>query len=287
MRLRYISYSQLASDVTLLGQRVRPQNFAGIVGLPRSGMIPATMLAAHLGLPCVGLGEFLECGGFPRPFGERMQCRTVPDTGLVLVLDDSCYLGGAMRRAKDLIASLGPMCYRYQYAAVYRAPETPAGELHYAVREIPKPRVFAWNLTHNAELGSAMLDFDGVLCSDPRAVDDGGPAYEEALRTALPLLLPSVPVAEITTGRLERWRSISESWLAAHGVQYGKLNMAEFDTPDDRRRAGGAARWKGAVYRQSDCRLFIESHDNQAEEIAEVSGKPVLSIQGQKVYEKQ
>lgn len=40
---------------------------------------------------------------------------------------------------------------------------------------------------------------------------------------------------------------------------------------------------KAKVYRKTDACLFVESDDRQAGEIADLSGRPVLSIEGQRI----
>lgn len=94
-------------------------------------------------------------------------------------------------------------------------------------------------------------DMDGVLCKDG-----------EPLK---PLLLPSYPVEEIITGRHERHRKATESWLSAHGVKYKKLCMMDVDSRDWK----DIAEYKARIIKESKATVFIESDGKQARYIAE------------------
>jgi hypothetical protein len=43
-------------------------------------------------------------------------------------------------------------------------------------------------------------------------------------------------------------------------------------------------RWKGVVFQQSPCRIFIESSRSQAIEIHHLSGKAVVCLENGRVY---
>lgn len=56
--------------------------------------------------------------------------------------------------------------------------------------------------------------------------------------------------------------------------------MLDLPSAAERRQAGVHGSHKAAYYRTSSARLFVESELHQANEIARMSGKPVLSIEG-------
>ena len=60
--------------------------------------------------------------------------------------------------------------------------------------------------------------------------------------------------------------------------------MQAFATAAERRAAGDYGRWKGEVYAGSDALLFVESSEAQARRIHEVSGRPVLSLETERLY---
>jgi len=284
MKISYVTYSQLWRDCLEFSAWMRRDAIVGIVSVPRSGNIPAEMIGLHLNLPVVTLPEFCEHGFTRHEGGERFNCAR-PTEGVVVLLDDSIHSGSAMRRA--IQAFEARKCrgsWAYVPAAIYGSDYCE----HYKVlthQTIPKPRYFAWNLFGHRELATTAFDFDGVLCYDPPYSPGEDAAYLASLDQACPFYLPSVPIRNIVTGRLEARRAVSERWLARNGVRLlDRMHMAPFADPDERRKYG-AARWKGETYRDLPCHLFIESHDDSAAVIARTSGKPVISMQSGAVFQ--
>ena len=242
-----------------------------VVGIPRSGVLAASILALHAQVPLGTVDEYCARIG---PAG---------DVERVLLLDDTACGGGTMRRAFAKVSEARPDSTVIT-AAVYRAPGTGKGGVKRFVETLPTPRMFEWNIWRSVHLPSVAFDMDGVFCEDPRFVDDDGPKIEAHCSGARPLNLPSRPVAAIVTCRLERWRPQTEAWLKRYGVRYKRLHMMRYPSAQARRRAGGHARWKVNVYRESGAKLFVESSVAQARAIAKQSGRQVWCIQDRQVY---
>ena len=130
-----------------------------------------------------------------------------------------------------------------------------------------------------------MFDLDGVFCLDPPDERDEE-AYISYIKDATPLFIPSTAVGGIVTFRLLKNQKITEEWLAKNGVKYGFLCMFNAQTWEERNNAGiDSGTWKGEIYKSMpNYRLFIESNVQQAERIYEISGKPVLCIENNKLY---
>lgn len=273
--LSFVTHAELCRDTIDLSARL-PRGLSAVYGVPRSGLLPASMIAAERHLP-------LGVVGAPGLFaGSRIQRFGNPSSrGPVLLVDDSLSTGGAMDRAARWLAERGVS--NVLRCALYVAPGR-ENLLHYSARVVPAPRIFRWNLWGTVRTQRLMCDLDGVLCADPRVFDDDGPEYQEALRTASPLHTPLLPIHSVVTNRLERWREITASWLASHGVQAGSLHMQRFSTAAARRMAGDYGRWKGEVYSGSDALLFVESDEAQARRIHEVSKRPVLSLESENLH---
>jgi orotate phosphoribosyltransferase len=281
--MNYVTYRQLLHDVMELERRL-PRDISAVIGIPRSGMLPASIIAQHRNIP-LGSFSFRYDGLTKLKTGNRLDKFKWNDDGRFLLIDDSIYRGTAMAEAlancrededdRDFVT-----------AAVYGSPDTPAGmEADYIGRVVPGPRYFAWNLFHHADLAQAMFDMDGVLCYDPTCHDDHrGGEYEAWLPNAVPFNVPSVPIHSICTNRLRIWRSETTEWLDRHGVRYGALHMSPHDSPASRTAGAAFGHYKGEMYRDSDCTLFIESDDAQARTIAFISGKPVIALDTGKVY---
>ena len=227
-----------------------------VVGVERSGMLPATMLAKQWNVPALTTWEAKQT---PTPAGG------------FLIVDDSYNFGGTMAKAKHALKD-----QKYRTAAVYVADES-ANVDHY-FRVLPQPRIFEWNVFHHDIMQESCIDMDGVICEDvPIGCNDDGPRYADFLRSARPWHIPSVKVGAIVTGRLEKYRPQTEEWLALHHVKYGRLVMMPFRKPEER-RSYGIERFKAEVYSDDKYKLFIENEDKQALMISVKTRKPVLHV---------
>lgn len=271
--LHYKRYNDLCADIKCNINKI-PSNIDMIVGIPRSGMIPAYMIGLAKNLPVCSIGEFIS-GSFL--LNIKSTCRAKLDTDItnILIIDDSVNTGRAMKIIRDEIKSLKlDKKYNIKYAAVYCSPGTES-MIDIGLCTLQQPRMFQWNYLNHSNLQNAALDIDGVLCIDPtKNQNDDGVKYCEFLKNADPLYIPQYKVAALVTSRLGKYRSQTEHWMKEHGVQYGKLYMLENTTAAERRAQNLHAAHKAKIYKQlTNTNLFIESDPTQAREIARLSGK--------------
>lgn len=273
--MHYRSLADMSATLRRQAWRL-PQPVELVVGIPRSGLLAANLLSLMLNVPMTDLEGFLE--GRILATGRRRTNagRQTPDVGRVLVVDDSVLTGSAMRAAQARINASG--CIPPTYVAVY-GEDYHSSDVNIVLEKVPAPRVFEWNVMHHPILEEACIDIDGVLCVDPtKEENDDGPAYQRFLREASPLWVPSKPIAELVTSRLEKYRDQTEEWLQRYGIQYGKLHMMDLPDAASRRASASYGAFKGEVYARSPATLFIESDHDQALEITEQSGKPTLCM---------
>lgn len=260
-----------------------PEDIDVVVGIPRSGMLVASMIALALNRPLVDLEGF--CRGRVLESGvTRLSASSSQEKFThALVVDDSIRSGQALRKAvAEIESSAGSrLTRRYTTCVGYATKDTEA-LVNIALCTLPSPRIFEWNFMHHPSfLRDAAVDIDGVLCHDPSTREnDDSDRYIEFLNTARRLYIPSHPVGWLVTSRLERYRHETEDWLARHNVRYGELIMLDLPSAIERRRLANHGSFKGEVYRSLDARVFIESELDQAFQICRVSGKPVLSLEG-------
>jgi uncharacterized HAD superfamily protein/hypoxanthine phosphoribosyltransferase len=263
-----------------------PRGIDLVVGVPRSGMLAANLLALYLNVHVCSLSEFLadsplKHGRTRKPSGGNLLKPS--DASRVLVIDDSISTGITMgdirAQIQDRHKNLDVI-----YAAVYATPKRPE-HLDFFFETVELPRVFEWNVMHRRELAEWCLDIDGVLCVDPTATEnDDGARYRKFLANALPLCIPTYPVGHLVTSRLEKYRADTESWLNKHGIRYNQLHMLDLPDAKTRRSLGCHGRFKADVYwKLEEAKLFVESEPIQAREIAERSGKPVLCFTTQEL----
>lgn len=274
--MNFVPYAELVRDALALARRFEPGKVRGVLGVPRSGMIPASIIAQELGCHLGDVDTFASTGSFHRP-GRRFDWASRIE-GPILVVDDSVHSGAAMREAREILegAEMATAC-------VYLRPGMEA-EVDVFARRLASPRLFGWNWTASVLLSRCLTDLDGIICTDSDVFDDDGPEYEQALRDVRPLHLPRRRLRGIVTARLERWRDLTVEWLDVHGVDRKRLEMAPFPRAAVRRQHGNA-RWKASVYADdTDALLFIESSRPQAKEIARRTERPVLCLPDEKVY---
>lgn len=257
-----------------------------IVGVPRSGLWAANLLALYLNLPLADVDGFAEgrvLGGGNRAAEMIASLRNSKKKLRVLVLDDSCLTGDAISNVKEKLRSVSNV-HTVFYCAVY-AQKRAVSHLDFHFETVYSSRVFEWNILHNSRLSNACLDIDGVLCRDPSEIEnDDDENYLKFIKSATPLVIPTVHVGQLVTSRLEKYRRETEQWLAKHNVNYGELVMLDLPSKEERIRLNAHARFKSSVYAKSSAVLFVESSVRQAKEIAMSTKKPVFCTEDHAMY---
>ena len=267
----YISLDQFHADCISFARKLPP--IQAIAGIPRSGLLAASLVALELNCPMISLESLLE-GKLPTvPVPRRGRGVRVQQDGMILVIDDNCSSG-------RVIASLRPKLH----------PDVKIGVIHgndhadYLGRPLEREihRSYEWTILHDDNAEYTLTDLDGVLCEDWTGGSETAneAAYQSFLNNGVPRRIPAYPLLGIVTNRLERDRGPTEDWLKRHGIRYQSLTMSPHPTYESRDAAGDAATRKAAVYADHPrARLFIESCGQQAREIKRLTGRPVLSIE--------
>ena len=272
--MRYVTIKEL-SDLIRQNLWKIPHDVDCVVGIPRSGMLPASMIALYLNTNLSDVESFLNgrCFeiGHSRP--HMMRHNTIKK---VLIVDDSVGAGGSMSKTKEKLETVSG-----EYEYTFLAPiVTSTGKkfVNIFFEIIDEQRIFEWNLFHHGFLENSCIDIDGVLCKDPD-IDDDGEQYIHFLQTAIPLFIPTAPIGTIISCRLEKYRKLTEDWLKKNNISYKELVMLNLPTKAARLKWGKHGEYKGEFYKLSKYNLFIESSLRQAEIIANISHKPVICIE--------
>ena len=277
--MNYRSISDM-NDAILRNLHRLPRDIDLVVGVPRSGILAATLVSLTANIPMTDLDSFLAGRIYTSGITKRRAAldRQHSEMRRILVIDDSVAGGNAMRDAREKITAAG-IQGDFVYAAVFGLEPQHEGT-DIVLEVVPHPRMFQWNFMHHIFLEQCCVDIDGVLCLDPTEDEnDDGPAYEKFLATARPLLGPTRKIGWLVTSRLEKYRKLTEAWLAKHEIKYDKLIMLDLPSMAERRRLGAHGSFKADFYRKTDAILFIESEHAQALKITELSGKPVLCVE--------
>ncbi len=282
----YTSYEDLANCIRRNLWKV-PADVDLIVGVPRSGMIPALMIAELLNKRCASLDEFLD--GRMMTCGSRGAMLNGGKVSKVLVVDDTVYKGHELQNVRNRLALLAPQ-YQLLFATIY-AESVGAKDMvdiYFEDTSHPGSQIFIkeWNVTHllNRHTKRMMWDIDGLLAKDPPD-DRDTLAYEAYLPNALPMIIPTTFVGAFVTYRLEKYRAVTEAWLQKHDIHYGELVMFPSTDRDERNHTQSPARFKSKHYAAATwAQIFFESEQHQAERIHQLTGKPVFCYENGKMY---
>ena len=286
--MKYITFTNLVTDIRNNLFKI-PHDIDFVIGIPRSGMIVGSIISEYINVPLIDIDGFKN-GEKPRG-GDRLGLTQKKETKKVLVVDDTCNSGKAMKRTKDKLKGYD---YDFIYLVAYlEGKGSDCIDIYLRdVREYTKdfPIVlYEWNLFHHYPFITqrCMYDIDGVLCTEPPD-ERNKQEYEEYIKNAIPLFIPTVPIGKIVTYRLSKYINETENWLKEQGIKYGQLIMFNADSYESRQKSGISPEYmKGTVYKNDpNSILFIESDDWQAMNIHQISGKPVLCVSTNKLYQK-
>ena len=287
--MQYISYEDLSNDIRNNLYKI-PSDIDLIVGIPRSGMMVASIIGLLLNKSVMSLDNFINgmdpTGGFR--FGLK---KPLSEMKKVLVIDDTVFFGNSMVKARNELKSVEESNqFEILYGCVYtEGPDAKRYVDLYFVDNHKDPDNFEytfyeWNILHSGEghTSTFLYDLDGVLCNEPPD-ENNVPAYEEYIKNAIPLFRPSSKLGGIITYRFNKYREITEEWLRNNNIDFGFLMMIDENHPDARKVDPAA--YKGAVYKESEwATLFVESEIDQAQRIFQYSGKPVFCYRNGKLY---
>lgn len=271
--MNYRSVAHLNEDVRLWSKKL-PDDIDLIVGIPRSGMLVANLLALHRNVSLADVEKFRN-GSVLQSGLRHVQDLDSREYDKILVVDDTVNTGKTINSIRNTIDREN-LSQDLIYGAVYVSHQGKA-EVDTFASVLPTPRVFEWNIFHHPELHSWCLDLDGVLCRDPTPEEnDDGENYREFISSVNPKVIPSKQIGSIVTSRLEKYRTETEEWLGKHNIEYKNLHMMDYPSKKVRQSKGNYAEYKSNMYNQLDAQLFVESNKNQAELIVQLTNKPVF-----------
>lgn len=276
-------YSSFTDLILLISENTNDLSckFDLIVGVPRSGMIPAYIIALNLNLPIIDLESFVN--NIDPPGGDRLNLKIPNNPQRILLVDDSIQSGGQMMKAIKKISDFGN--FDIKTLAVY-ASEDAAIHVDFYFKVLNFPRIFQWNILNSWIYEYSCVDIDGVLCEDPIDFEnDDGENYIKFLLNASPKYIPSCHIGVLVTNRLEKYRLPTEEWLNKNNIKYNSLIMLDLPDKKTRVKLGNYSNFKSEIYkRHINHLLFIESSINQAIEINKNTGRNVFCVENMTFY---
>ena len=288
--MKYVTLSDLAETIRKNFRKI-PHDVDFVIGVPRSGVMAGSMIAEFLNVPLIDVDSFIfgakPTGGCRLRF-HKQSGRSKPR---VLVVDDTIWTGGQLRKAKG---KLEPFAndYEFIYCVVFREGPSDGADIWLEdVREYTEDFsifvLYEWNIFHhgNRVMSGSMYDIDGVFCLDPPDERDEK-AYLDYIANATPLFLPSNKIGGIVSYRLAKNEAITRKWLEEHNISYGSLTLFPAQTYEERATSGiRPSAFKADIYGKSGwAKLFVESSDGQAKEIHRLTGKPVYCVETNRMY---
>lgn len=261
-----------------LGEKLLKLGYTGVVGIPRSGFLPASIIATTYGMSLYSIDEDgsivrLTTGG---------RGLTIRDTQpKIIAVDDTACSGNT--------AELFNIKHDIPVAVCYSTSRALEKEFIICCNEILEiPHVLEWNFFGSVLLESSYFDIDGVLSPNvPPHVDQDEDKYKDWLTNVEPIFKNKphfFKIRRLVTGRFERYRSLTEQWLNKHGIEYEELTMFPNEKEQDRQTNHHKAvgDWKGDLFaKDSGAKFFIESELAEAEFIHEKARhKQVICTKG-------
>ena len=237
-----------------------PKDFDCIIGVPRSGLLIANVLASAMNKPLSTADDFTR--GI---VWHSKDCVKPSVYKRVLIVEDCV---DSARALKEDIAQL----------LVFNPDlEIKTASLFANNREIQQWLDYCYAVTHDtlAEFHTHAFFKGHVL-----AVDLDGVLYDEV--SGGPLIIPNFKVEAVVTARLELERASTESWLKSNGVIYNQLIM--FDGSAQDRTFRNIAKFKAKSALRVGAEWFWESEPSLAKEISGLLGKSVYCPTNRLIY---
>jgi hypothetical protein len=274
----FVTTAKLTQDAARLAGKLA--HIGGVVGVARSGLLPASILATQLHLPLWSVGV----GGDVVSVGHGHRFTPAGTVASVVIVDDTVHSGQSLSKVFPAVRAQFPNAV-IERAAVYT---TSAGRrfVDHAAAIYDGAHYLEWNFANGLIGRRAAFDLDGIICHDPKPEqDDDGQRYADFIRNAQLFHLPrrdTVPA--IITARPESCRQSTAEWLARHGVKYGRLVMRDFGRPPAAEWVATIGAWKAAKLLECGQSFFVESSPALAQEIANRSGHRVLCPAAERVF---
>jgi hypoxanthine phosphoribosyltransferase len=259
---KYVSMAEYSSMVHEW-IREMPKDFDVVCAIPRSGLIPATMIATELIKPLVVAdknGQLHGWGVSGVPF-------TISPSSVVLLVDDGVATGNVINGVKQNILALNPGITLITASVFENITALFGVDRSYFKHSYDMRLIFEFNITR-IYYGEFSVDMDGVLCRDY----PGGRVrekYEKWVETADPYKIPIYKIKSIITNRDESVRGITEQWLDNYGVRYDNLIMNNGKDP---------VAFKIGALNEDRPEWFWESNSVWAKKIFDATGIPTLCL---------
>jgi len=266
------------SDLTRMTIELIPRivNPKAIIGIPRSGLIPASIISTLTHSPLYTIDQktlSIQSVGSGTRFNEL-------DGEIIYLVDDSSYSGRTIAKTKEAV--------KEKFSCEIKTVTIFSSEISFDKIDIYHScydkHYFDWNI-YNTHAKCA-FDLDGVLCRDfTQNEDDDGPVYADVMQNMIVSnIQPKRYPVTIVTARLEKYRRITEKWLLSNGFRINQLHMGPWNNKSERDRVD-IGLWKSSIVKGLEEKIFVESDSDIAKTIKENTKKTVICNTTGDVYQ--
>jgi len=284
--MNFMTLKDLNNTINKNIQKI-PKDVDLVVGIPRSGLFIANLIALYLNLPLTDINSLLDEKIYESGSTKKNNnwINNIKSARKILVVEDSSATGKSLNNFKEQIKK-----FKYKdkivLLTIYVTNETKKmTDIYFEICELP--RMFEWNYMHHKGVINACFDIDGVLCEDPtEKQNDDGEKYIDFIKNAPVRIVPTFTIGCLVTSRLEKYRDITEEWLKRNNIKYQQLIMMNLESKEERQKSGNHAEFKALNYKKmKNMNIFIESNEYQAKEIARISKKTVFCVDTQEKFD--
>ena len=211
--MEFVTIADLNNDVINNLYKI-PRDVDLIVGIPRSGLFVASIIALYLNKPLTDIDSFVEnkIYNVGNTKNNNSNIKEANEAKKILVVDDSLNSGLSMEQARLKLKKFEENKKILYLAGYIKSAKKNSIDIFFRV--INDNRLFEWNYMHHTMLEEVCCDIDGVLCENPSDEEnDDGEKYINFILNAKPKLVPTRGIGCLVTSRLEKYRKETEIWL--------------------------------------------------------------------------
>ena len=154
--MNFITVAELNSDIVENLHNI-PRNIDIIVGIPRSGMLVATLISLYMNKPLSDFDSFVQ--GRIYSVGETKNTSEneteYARIRKVLIVEDSSISGNSIRKARERLEAVNSKIEYVILAAYITKSTISLVDLYFKI--VSPPRCFEWNFMHHRYMKEALL----------------------------------------------------------------------------------------------------------------------------------
>lgn len=276
--MNYRGYSDLSILIKKNLHQIQSKQIDLIIGIPRSGMVPAYILAMYLRKDCCDLETFLKRRYTLDGLQNNNTSSITQSRRLNILLVDDCISSG--RSLKHSLSQIpDDINLEINILCIYSSEKT-RNDVDLFFEYLPGVSVFEWNIFHSFIIKNSLLNIEGVLCAEPEEdINYDEEKYRDYVLNAPLLFFPTGKIGCLVTNRLEKYREETETWLKKNNIEYGSLIMASSSLQNNK-----LAKYKAATYKLYKKELCIEHKRDQSIRIYQLTKKPVYCVESNELF---